>query len=132
MYWYEVGQVPNENQLHIQERNQCNCHEGVPWENSLRDYVYPRISESDPTLFVVPLWWYDKIKNPSDELLEKFEWERSSREHQIEKIQRELDRCTRWYYLAPRQKREARKRKRERHTQMVSRDVERRLSTETR
>ena len=34
LYWYEVGQVPNENQLHIKERNQCNCHEGVPWENA--------------------------------------------------------------------------------------------------
>ena len=55
LYWYEVGQVPNENRLHVQERNECNCHKGIPWETALRDYIYPRISENDPILFAVPL-----------------------------------------------------------------------------
>ena len=107
LWWCEVGQVPHENQLEIKERDKCNCHKGVPWENSMRDYVYPRMSVGDPTLFAVPSWWYDEMEDPSDELLEKFELERGSREHHIDKIQTELDRCTRWCYHAPRQAREA-------------------------
>ena len=60
--WYEVGQVPYERRLHIKEWNQCNYYKGIPREGVSQDYIYPRICEDDPTMFRVPLWWYDEME----------------------------------------------------------------------
>ena len=112
--WYEVGHVPNERRLHVKEWNQCNCHEVIPWDGVSQDYIYPRICEDNPTMFRVPLWWYDEMENPSEELLDSFEHERDYRESHMEKLQKEMEQCSRWYDLAPRQKREAGKRRQKR------------------